>query len=99
MLIACCGNFFFQLAPFMVLDWKSSSFLYSIPQVVLTWLTNKLSTGVLDRTKTSQTYCRTSTGESLHEDDNIGKICLFDYCTEGCFLMLYSFNHLENQWI
>lgn len=83
----------------MVLDWKSSSFFSSIPQVVLTWLTNKLSTGVLDRTKTSQTCCRTATGESLPDDDNIGKICQFDYCIEGCFLMLYLFNHLENQWI
>ena len=65
----------FLLAPFMVLGWKPYSFLDSIPQVFLTWLTNKLSTGVLDRTKTSQTYCRTSTGEALPDDDNIGETC------------------------
>ena len=59
----------------MILSWKPPSFLDSIPQVVLTWLTNKLSTGVLDRAKTSQTYCKTSTGEPLPDDDNIGKIC------------------------
>jgi hypothetical protein len=73
MVIARCGNFFSACPP-MILSWKPSSFLDSIPQVVLTWLTNKLSTGVLDRTKTSQTYCKISTGEPLPDDDNIGKI-------------------------
>lgn len=72
MLIACCGNYFL-LAPFMVLGWKLSSFLDSTPQVFLTWLTNKLSTGVLERSKTSQPYCKTSNGEPLPDDDNKGK--------------------------
>ncbi|KAB1227397.1 Solute carrier family 40 member 3, chloroplastic [Morella rubra] len=38
--------------------------------VVLTWLTNKLSTGVLDRTKTSQIHCKTSPEEPLPNDGN-----------------------------
>ncbi|KAG2695800.1 hypothetical protein I3760_07G029400 [Carya illinoinensis] len=43
----------------------------SLPVVVfLTWLTNKLSTGVLERSKTSQPYCKTSNGEPLPDDDN-----------------------------
>uniref|UniRef100_A0A2N9EPM5 Solute carrier family 40 member n=1 Tax=Fagus sylvatica TaxID=28930 RepID=A0A2N9EPM5_FAGSY len=59
--------------PVTCLKFAAGLMLCSLPIVVfLTWLTNKLSTGVLDRTKTSQTYCRTSTGEALPDDDNIG---------------------------
>lgn len=63
--------------PVTCLKFAAGLMLCSLPVVVvLTWLTNKLSTGVLDRTKISQTYCRTSTGESLPEDDNIVDIGL-----------------------
>ncbi|KAL4636589.1 hypothetical protein ACB092_03G019900 [Castanea dentata] len=63
--------------PVTCLKFAAGLMLCSLPiVVVLTWLTNKLSTGVLDRTKTSQTCCRTATGESLPEDDNIVDIGL-----------------------
>ncbi|KAA8545260.1 hypothetical protein F0562_020044 [Nyssa sinensis] len=39
--------------------------------VLLTTLTNKLSTGVLDHTRCSQTCCRSSTGGSLPQAENI----------------------------
>ncbi|XP_022719541.1 solute carrier family 40 member 3, chloroplastic isoform X3 [Durio zibethinus] len=39
-------------------------------EISLTWLTNKLSTGVLDRSKCSQTCCRTSDEEPLPDADN-----------------------------
>ena len=45
----------------------------TIPQIALTWLTNKLSTGVLDRAKCSQTCCRTSDEGPLTDADNFGK--------------------------
>lgn len=73
----------------MVLGWKLSSFLDSTSQVFLTWLTNKLSTGVLDRNKTSQTYCKTSNGEPFPDDDNKGKICLLRLTWKVIFLLLY----------
>lgn len=57
---------------------SQTSFLDSTPQVFLTWLTNKLSTGVLDHNKTSQTYCKTSNGEPLTDDDNKGKFFYLD---------------------
>ncbi|XP_041018159.1 solute carrier family 40 member 3, chloroplastic [Juglans microcarpa x Juglans regia] len=57
--------------PVTCLKFAAGLMLCSLPVVVfLTWLTNKLSTGVLDRNKTSQTYCKTSNGEPFPDDDN-----------------------------
>ncbi|GJW92721.1 solute carrier family 40 member 3, chloroplastic [Tanacetum coccineum] len=39
--------------------------------MILTWLTNKLSSGVLDRAKCPQTCCKTSSRESLPHADNL----------------------------
>ena len=41
--------------------------------MILTWLTNKLSAGVLDRPKCSQTCCRTFSDVTLPEAESIGK--------------------------
>lgn len=46
----------------------------TFPQTGLTWLTNKLSTGVLDRAKCSQTCCITSDDGLLPDTDNFGKL-------------------------
>ncbi|KAE8010331.1 hypothetical protein FH972_006708 [Carpinus fangiana] len=63
--------------PVTCLKFAAGLMLWSLPVVVvLTWLTNKLSTGVLDRAKTSQAYCKTSTGEPLPDDDNMVDIGL-----------------------
>ncbi|MBA0783323.1 hypothetical protein Gotri_001053, partial [Gossypium trilobum] len=43
----------------------------TIPQIGLTWLTNKLSAGVLDRAKCSQSCCRTSAEGPLPDADNL----------------------------
>ncbi|KHG30603.1 Solute carrier family 40 member 3, chloroplastic [Gossypium arboreum] len=43
----------------------------TIPQIALTWLTNKLSAGVLDRAKCSQSCCRTSAEGPLPDADNL----------------------------
>lgn len=53
-----------------------NSFSLSIPhlQIVLTCLANKLSTGVLDRPKPSQTYCRTVNEDSALDAYSIGTI-------------------------
>ncbi|KAA3487160.1 solute carrier family 40 member 3, chloroplastic-like [Gossypium australe] len=56
-------------------NWRKDllSLLYSntIPQIALTWLTNKLSAGVLDRAKCSQSCCRTSAEGPLPDADNL----------------------------
>lgn len=43
-------------------------------QIAFSRLANKLSTGVLDRPKSSQTYCKTFTEEPDPDPDNIGTI-------------------------
>ncbi|KAK9292187.1 hypothetical protein L1049_020147 [Liquidambar formosana] len=46
--------------PVTCLKLAAGLMIWALPVVVvLTWLTNKLSTGVLDRAKPPQTYCRT----------------------------------------
>ncbi|KAL8231767.1 hypothetical protein R6Q57_001545 [Mikania cordata] len=46
--------------------------MWSLPVVIgLTWLTNKLSSGVLDRAKCPQTCCRTSSREPVPHVDNL----------------------------
>ncbi|KAJ0014977.1 hypothetical protein Pint_19577 [Pistacia integerrima] len=56
------------------LVWKiHSSFCFTdtVSQIILTWLTNKLSTGVLDRAKCSQSCCGTSRGRPLPDGGSI----------------------------
>ncbi|KAJ0837329.1 putative ferroportin-1 [Helianthus annuus] len=51
--------------------------MWALPVVIgLTWLTNKLSYGVLDRTKCPQTCCRTSSRESDPHVDNLVDISM-----------------------
>lgn len=59
----------------------------TIPQIALTWLTNKLSAGVLDRAKCSQSCCRTSAEGPLPDADNLGKTCSSDYYSNPSFLL------------
>uniref|UniRef100_A0A5B7ARP1 Solute carrier family 40 member n=1 Tax=Davidia involucrata TaxID=16924 RepID=A0A5B7ARP1_DAVIN len=58
--------------PVTCLKLAAGLMIWALPVVVvLTCLTNKLSTGVLDRTKCPQTCCRSSTEGSLSDADNI----------------------------
>ncbi|KAL5783720.1 hypothetical protein ACOSP7_008749 [Xanthoceras sorbifolium] len=58
--------------PVTCLKFAAGSIVWSLPvMIILTWLTNKVSTGVLDRTKCSQSCCRTSNEGPLPDDDNI----------------------------
>ncbi|GJY42024.1 solute carrier family 40 member 3, chloroplastic [Tanacetum coccineum] len=51
--------------------------MWALPVVIgLTWLTNKLSSGVLDRAKCPQTCCKTSSRESLPHADNLVDISM-----------------------
>ncbi|XVF05936.1 hypothetical protein REPUB_Repub06bG0004900 [Reevesia pubescens] len=53
------------------LKFAAGLMMWSLPvMIALTWLTNKLSTGVLDRAKCSQTCCRTSEEGPLPDADN-----------------------------
>lgn len=45
----------------------------TVPQIYLTWLTNKLSTGVLDRAKCCQASRRTSDEGPLPDAQSFGK--------------------------
>ncbi|XWS57422.1 hypothetical protein CRYUN_Cryun09bG0173000 [Craigia yunnanensis] len=57
--------------PVTCLKFAAGLMMWSLPvTIALTWLTNKLSTGVLDRTKCSQTCCRTSDERPLPDADN-----------------------------
>ncbi|XP_022719540.1 solute carrier family 40 member 3, chloroplastic isoform X2 [Durio zibethinus] len=57
--------------PVTCLKFAAGLMMWSLPIMIsLTWLTNKLSTGVLDRSKCSQTCCRTSDEEPLPDADN-----------------------------
>lgn len=49
------------------------SFTNMVSQIILTWFTNKISSGVLDRAKCSQSCCRTSNEGPVPDADNIGK--------------------------
>lgn len=78
MVIAYYGNCIF-LCPVVFLVCKiHSSKNDAISQIILTWLTNKLSTGVLDRAKCSQSCCETFSGKPLPDSGSIGRIYLFD---------------------
>ncbi|XP_048432327.1 solute carrier family 40 member 3, chloroplastic-like [Pyrus x bretschneideri] len=58
--------------PVTCLKFSGGLMVWSLPfAIVLTCLTNKLSSGVLDRPKCSQTSCRTSTEVSLFDTNDI----------------------------
>ncbi|XP_076930453.1 solute carrier family 40 member 3, chloroplastic-like [Bidens hawaiensis] len=51
--------------------------MWALPVVIaITWLTNKLSYGVLDRAKCAQACCRTSSKEPEPDDDNLVDISM-----------------------
>ncbi|XP_021282054.1 solute carrier family 40 member 3, chloroplastic isoform X2 [Herrania umbratica] len=57
--------------PVTCLKFAASLMMGSLPVMIsLTWLTNKLSTGVLDRARCSQSCCRTSDEGQLPDADN-----------------------------
>ncbi|XP_021282055.1 solute carrier family 40 member 3, chloroplastic isoform X3 [Herrania umbratica] len=59
--------------PVTCLKFAASLMMGSLPVMIsLTWLTNKLSTGVLDRARCSQSCCRTSDEGQLPDADNFG---------------------------
>ncbi|KAJ4842001.1 Solute carrier 40 member 3, chloroplastic [Turnera subulata] len=61
--------------PVTCLKFAAGLMMWSIPVMVgLTWLTNQLSAGVLDRCKSCQACGRESSGEVLTDTDNIGKL-------------------------
>ncbi|XP_039002494.1 solute carrier family 40 member 3, chloroplastic-like [Hibiscus syriacus] len=57
--------------PVTCLKFAAGLMMWSLPvMIALTWLTNKLSTGVLDRAKCSQSCCISSDGGPLPDVDN-----------------------------
>ncbi|XWS64441.1 hypothetical protein CRYUN_Cryun05aG0004100 [Craigia yunnanensis] len=57
--------------PVTCLKFAAGLMMWLLPVMIsLTWLTNKLSTGVLDRAKCSQTCCKTSDEGPLPDADN-----------------------------
>ncbi|KAG4111644.1 hypothetical protein ERO13_D13G115300v2 [Gossypium hirsutum] len=59
--------------PVTCLKFAAGLMMSSLPVMIgLTWLTNKLSAGVLDRAKCSQSCCRTSAEGPLPDADNLG---------------------------
>ncbi|GMJ11747.1 FERROPORTIN 3, MULTIPLE ANTIBIOTIC RESISTANCE 1, iron-regulated protein 3, IRON REGULATED 3 [Hibiscus trionum] len=57
--------------PVTCLKFAAGLMMWSLPvMIALTWLTNKLSTGVLDRAKCSQSCCMPSDGGALPDADN-----------------------------
>ncbi|KAK8545949.1 hypothetical protein V6N12_026757 [Hibiscus sabdariffa] len=59
--------------PVTCLKFAAGLMMWSLPAMIaLTWLTNKLSTGVLDRAKCSQSCCISSDGGPLPDSDNFG---------------------------
>ncbi|KAK8994271.1 hypothetical protein V6N11_045368 [Hibiscus sabdariffa] len=63
--------------PVTCLKFAAGLMMWSLPvMIALTWLTNKLSTGVLDRVNCSQSCCISSDGGPLPDSDNFGKTCL-----------------------
>ncbi|XP_044482809.1 solute carrier family 40 member 3, chloroplastic [Mangifera indica] len=58
--------------PVTCLKFAAGSMVWSLPiMIILTWLTNKLSTGVLDRAKCSQSCCETFSGKPLPDSGSI----------------------------
>ncbi|TYH34675.1 hypothetical protein ES332_D13G141600v1 [Gossypium tomentosum] len=58
--------------PVTCLKFAAGLMMSSLPVMIgLTWLTNKLSAGVLDRAKCSQSCCRTSAEGPLPDADNL----------------------------
>ncbi|XP_059652284.1 solute carrier family 40 member 3, chloroplastic [Cornus florida] len=58
--------------PVTCLKLAAGLMIWALPiVVVLTWLTNKLSTGVLDRAKCPQTCCRSATGAPVPDVENL----------------------------
>ncbi|KAA3487162.1 solute carrier family 40 member 3, chloroplastic-like [Gossypium australe] len=58
--------------PVTCLKFAAGLMISSLPvMIALTWLTNKLSAGVLDRAKCSQSCCRTSAEGPLPDADNL----------------------------
>ncbi|XP_048324842.2 solute carrier family 40 member 3, chloroplastic isoform X3 [Ziziphus jujuba] len=59
--------------PVTCLKFAAGLMMWSLPfAITCTWLTNKLSPGVLDRPKCSQTCCRTFTGGTVPDADSLG---------------------------
>ncbi|KAK8651566.1 hypothetical protein V6N13_141165 [Hibiscus sabdariffa] len=59
--------------PVTCLKFAAGLMMWSLPvMIALTWLTNKLSTGVLDRVNCSQSCCISSDGGPLPDSDNFG---------------------------
>ncbi|TXG65446.1 hypothetical protein EZV62_006721 [Acer yangbiense] len=59
--------------PVTCLKFAAGSIVWSLPvMIILSWLTNKVSTGVLDRAKCSQSCCKTFNEAPLPDDDSIG---------------------------
>ncbi|KAK2637582.1 hypothetical protein Ddye_032374 [Dipteronia dyeriana] len=59
--------------PVTHLKFVACSIFWSLPvMIILSWLINKVSTGVLDRDKCSQNCCKTSNEAPLLDDDSIG---------------------------
>lgn len=58
--------------PVTCLKFAACSMMWSLPvMIILTWFTNKISSGVLDRAKCSQSCCRTSNEGPVPDADNI----------------------------
>ncbi|XP_048324841.2 solute carrier family 40 member 3, chloroplastic isoform X1 [Ziziphus jujuba] len=58
--------------PVTCLKFAAGLMMWSLPfAITCTWLTNKLSPGVLDRPKCSQTCCRTFTGGTVPDADSL----------------------------
>ncbi|KAJ6737784.1 SOLUTE CARRIER FAMILY 40 MEMBER 3 CHLOROPLASTIC [Salix viminalis] len=74
-IIAGASVFGFLLSkykPVTCLKYAAASMIWSLPVMIgLTWLTNKLATGVLDRPKSCQTSCGESPEEAVVEAGSI----------------------------
>lgn len=58
--------------PVTCLKFAAGSMMWSLPvMIILTWFTNKISSGVLDRAKCSQSCCRTSNERPVPDPDNM----------------------------
>ncbi|KAH9755557.1 Solute carrier family 40 member 3 [Citrus sinensis] len=58
--------------PVTCLKFAAGLIMWSLPvMIILTWFTNKISSGVLDRAKCSQSCCRTSNEGPVPDADNI----------------------------
>lgn len=58
--------------PVTCLKFAAGLIMWSLPvMIILTWFTNKISSGVLDRAKCSQSCCRTSNEGPAPDADNI----------------------------